>query len=783
MRHLNWLKASSALTILGIAAAPALASAQQAAASGDGSNLETIVVTAQKRSINVQDSPLAISAMTGASLAKDKVTSVVDLAQTMTGISFTQNSPQANEINIRGVVNTRLTSPTADQSVSTFVDDVYVARSGIVNTNFMDVARVEVVRGPQGVLLGKNVAGGAVNIISNKPSAQNSASVTASIGNYSLRQFQGFINGAIADDLNGRISFQSYKHAGYAKDLLHHVDVEDADSTQVRGQLAWEPAGSGFKALLIADWSQYSDNGVNRVGIVSPTVATGATIWSGTRSLINTALGGTLTARQSFPFWPTFAGDATPSPQSATRDNYSFVLKMEKQMGDATLTSITGYRHNKSYTLYDQTGLGPYFTALPPSGVPDGGFNFTATQLAGVGSSLLFAEPVNFIEQGNYFTQELRAASNNANSKFSWIFGAFFLSSKVHQLNRFVGQSLVLATLSGESKWDDTGHNQDVAVFGQIGYKITDTLKLDAGVRFTHDRKYGNQQGIVVATGDIYHPTDTAPLTPLTENFNTPYGSSWNDWTPQATLTWKINPDMMAYATVSRGFKGGGFQNNASKGVAAATPYNPETVMNYELGFKSELFNRMVRWNSAVFMEKYKNLQVQQTLASCLCNVISNAASATIKGFESDVQFAPSRLFRAWLSGSYLDAHYDDFTFAGVNNSGNEMQRTPKYQLAVGAEATMDLSPTWQNALTARLAYRYQGRMPWAPENKNWEEAYGTLDGRITLTMPSGNWSISAFGKNLGNKLYRTNIIVFFRDEMSSYAPPRTYGLELTAKF
>jgi iron complex outermembrane receptor protein len=783
MRNANWFKATTALVILGSAAIPALAAAQQAPAAGDGSNLETIVVTAQKRTVNVQDSPLAISAMTGAALAKDRVTSINDLAQTMTGISFTANSPQANEINIRGVVNTRLTSPTADQSVSTFVDDVYVARSGILNTNFYDVARIEVVRGPQGVLLGKNVAGGAVNIISNKPSAQNSAALTASIGNYALRQVQGYINGGIAEDLNGRISFQSLKHGGYAKDLLHHTDLENADSVQARAQLAWEPAGTGFKALLIADYSQYSDDGVNRVGVLSPTVAAGPTIWSGTRSLINAALGGTLTARQSFPVWPTFSGDAAPSPQSATRDNYSFVLKLEKQMGTATLTSITGYRHNKSYTLYDQTGLGPYFTVLPPGGVPDAGFNLTPAQLASVGSSLLFAEPVNFIEQGNYFTQELRAASNNNDSKFSWIFGGFFLSSKVHQHNRYWGQSLALATLSGESQWDDTGHNQDVAVFGQLGYKFTDTLKLEAGIRYTHDRKYGVQQGIVVATGDIYHPADLAPLTPLTTNFTANYGASWNDWTPQATLTWKPSLNMMAYATISRGFKGGGFQNSASNGFAAATPYNPESVTNYEIGFKSELFNRTLRWNSAVFMEKYKNLQVQQTLASCLCNVISNAASATIKGIESDLQFAPSRLFRAWLSGSYLDARYDDFTFAGVNNSGNQLQRTPKYQLAVGAEATMDLSPTWQNALSARLAYRYQGRMPWAPENQNWEEAYGTLDGRVTLNMPNGNWSLSAFGKNLGNKLYRTNIIVFFRDEMSSYAPPRTYGLELNAKF
>ena len=239
---------------------------------------------------------------------------------------------------------------------------------------------------------------------------------------------------------------------------------------------------------------------------------------------------------------------------------------------------------------------------------------------------------------------------------------------------------------------------------------------------------------------------------------------------------------MMAYATYSKGFKGGGFQNNASQAVAANVAYDPESVTNYEVGYKAELFDRKVRWNSALFLMKYKNLQVQQTLASCLCNIISNAASATIKGIESDLQFAPTRSVRAWVSGTYLDATYDSFVFAGVNNSGKKLQRTPQFQFAVGAEASVG-SGDWEDALTLRLAYRYQGRMPWAPENTTWEEAYGTLDGRVTFKLPEKNWSVSVFAKNLTGKLYRTNIIVFFRDEMSSYAPPRTYGLEVSAKF
>ncbi|MFZ4601961.1 MAG: TonB-dependent receptor [Caulobacterales bacterium] len=761
------LRTTSILSLLtGMVAGMPVAAAQ----SGADGRLEEVIITAQKRAENVQDSPLSVSAITGQTLEKDRVLGITDLAQTITGISFTANSPQANEINIRGVVNTRLTGPTADQSVSTFVDDVYVGRSGILNTNFYDVARVEVVRGPQGVLLGKNVAGGAVNVISNSPTQDQSGRVALSLGNYDLKQISGFINGGITDSLAGRISFQSINHSGYAKDLLHNTDVENQDSTQARLQLSWKPADTGFRALLIADYSEESNDGVNRVGVRSPTLPNGPTIWSGTRSLITAARGG-LGVRESFPVWPLFKGDAAPSPQLATRDNYSVISKLEKDLpGGITLSSTTGYRWNKSYTLYDQTGLGP-----------TNGFNLTPAQLASVGSSFLFAEPVNFREKGNYFTQEFRLTSSDE-GRIDWIVGAFYLKSNVRQRNRFWGESLVLPTLSGESHWDDQGQNEDMAVFAQVGFDITDKLKLEAGARYTRDEKKGTQQGIVIATGDRFNPADAAPLTPLAVNFKTPYGKQWSETTPQVTLRWTPNDDMMVYGTVSRGFKGGGFQNNAPNAFAASQPYNPENVTNYEAGLKAELFDRSLRWNSAVFMMDYKNLQVQQTLASCLCNVISNAASASIKGVETDLMWAPNKAFRAWISGSYLDATYDKFVFAGVNNSGKKLQRTPDYQVAVGTEVTTSVG-SWEDALTGRLAYRYQGEMPWAPENTSFEQGYGTLDGRLSLTAPNQNWSVSLWGKNLTDELYRTNIIVFFKDEMSSYAAPRTFGVELSANF
>jgi iron complex outermembrane receptor protein len=748
----------------------ALPTAAAADATG-GAQLEELIVTAQKREENVQSAPLSISAVSGATLAKDRVLTLEDLGHNMTGISFTANSPQANEINIRGVVNTRLTSPTADQSVSTFVDDVYVSRSGNLNSAFYDVARIEVVRGPQGVLLGKNVAGGAVNIISNAPSFDPSGRVTVAVGNYDLRQTYGFATGALTDTLAGRLSFQTINHSGYARDLLHNTDLENLNSVQARVQLAYKPADSDLRANLSVDYAKDSNDGVNRVGLKSPTLPAGPNIWSGTRSLIAAQMPG-LNIRQSFAVWPQFQGDIGPTPQRAEHETYDVIGHVEKDVApNIRFTSITGYRNNRAFTLYDQTGLGP-----------TNGFNFTAAQLAAVGSSLLFAEPVNFIEGVRQFSEEVRLASTNDDSRLDWIVGAYYLHSKVHQYNRFWGESLVLPTLSGQSNWDDHGHNRDLAAFAQIGYKFTDTLKLEVGVRYTSDKKGGTQQGIIVTTGDKFHPADTAPLTPLTTNFTTPYSKSWDKLTPQAILRWTPNEDMMVYGTISEGFKGGGFQNDASNAFAAATPYNPETVTNYEAGYKAEFLNHTVRWNSAVYYMKYKQLQVQQTLASCLCNVISNAPGATIKGFESDLQVAPTSWFHGWASVSYTHGRYDKFVFAGVDNSGHKMQRTPDWQAAIGGEATTSVG-SWENALVARLAYRWQGKMPWAPENTSWEKAYGTLDGRVTLTAPSNGWSVSVFGKNLTDEVYRTNIIVFFNDEMSSFGAPRTYGVEVSAPF
>lgn len=760
--------------VSGSAAVGQVSAAGPAAAPAESEALETIVVTAQKREENVQNAALSITALSGANIEKQKILSLADLANSITGISFTSNSPQSNEINIRGVVNTRLSAPTADQSVSTFVDDVYVSRSGNLNSAFYDLARIEVLRGPQGVLLGKNVAGGAINVISAAPSFDTSGRVSLTYGNYDFKQTSGYITGALTDELAARFSFQTINHSGFARDIVHNTDLENLDSIQLRAQALYRPKSSDFRATAIIEYSKDTSDGINRVAVPDP-VLTGPRPWSTARAQI-AALRGGLSPRESLPTWPLFAGDTSPSPQGVRHVNASYILRMEKDVAtDIRLTSITGYREGHAYTLYDQTGVGP-------------------TNPYNVITTLLFAEPVNFIEQDYQFSQEFRLTSNYTDSRFDWILGAYYLHNKVHQFNRFWGETpfqpggrppFALAALSGESHWDDYGLNQDIAAFAQLGFKIASKLKIEAGVRYTYDKKDGTQTATATATGDRFVPTDPTPLTPLTvvPGFSTPYGKHWARVTPQATLTWTPQDGLLGYVTVSTGFKGGGFQNDAPNAFAAQTPYDPETVTNYEAGVKTEFLQHRVRANVAVFYEKYKNLQVQQTSAACLCNIINNASSATIKGIEAELQVVPAPWLRIFATGDALDSRYNQFVDTnGVNNTGHFLQRTPTWQGSLGAEATTSLG-SWERALSARVTYRYQGKMYWAPDNYNYEQPYGLLDARVSVKLPNRDWTVSAFGRNLTDRLYRTNIIAFFGDQVSSYAPPRTYGVELSVGF
>ena len=378
----TWAPAIGAFVIGGLI--PIGVTAQETTANDN--ILEEIIVTAQKREENLQTTAISITAYTGASLEKKRVFSMFDLANTTPSFSLTANTALDLEMNIRGVTNTRLDSPTADPSIGFFMDEVYIGRTGGMNADFFDVERLEIVRGPQGVLLGKNVVGGALSVYSKKPEAETSGKVMLSQGNYSSSLVNGYLTGSLSDTVMGRFSFQSRDRAGYGYNMLSDRDLEDLNSKQYRGQLSYLPEDSDFSARLIVDYNKDSGNGPTVVA-VPDSGATGFRPWSALRAFV-----GVSDIRVSMAERSQYAGDDFFTEQYYQREGWGATLNMEWDMGGATLTSITANRSVDTGQLYDQTGGGPdMFDALYDFAEFSA---FAANRDSGLGAVLMFSEPV-----------------------------------------------------------------------------------------------------------------------------------------------------------------------------------------------------------------------------------------------------------------------------------------------------------------------------------------------------------------------------------------------------
>jgi len=798
--------------------------------------LEEIVVTAQRRETSLQTTPVAITAYTGEALAESKVFTVNDLAANVPAFSLTAGTPLDVELNIRGITNTRLDAPSADPSVGTFVDGVYMGRTGDLNYDFYDLERVEVIRGPQGVLLGKNVVGGALSVVTAKPSFEGSGSLLGSYGNYGATLLSGHVNGGINDSIAGRLSFQYRKHDGYATDILHGREVEDLDSLQVRGQLLFAPDGSAWQTRLALDYNKDSNHGINVVAVDGGTRTCEVEYfrsnctrpWSNLRAFL-----GLTDPRQNVAQSVQYKGDSAPTQQFMRREGFGAVLDIAREGSVATFNSLTAYRDGQGAQLYDQTGAGPEALGWSATrwtqyrAFVDAKYGTRpATSNNGL---FLFAQPVNEAADIKQFSQEFRLTSADKDSRFDWIAGAYYKSDRISKIDRFIGENFAglafpggnnpLSTLSGENRWVNDGRITNYAGFVQGGFKFTDNLKLSVGVRYTSDEKKGNVSGTAIATGDRFSPNDPRPVVTLNgncyrpdgtivspapaactapnrwafsagEGFLTAYGKKWNKTTPQATLDWKQSDALFLYATVARGFKGGGYDDTPADTATAIKPYNPETVTNYEIGFKANLLDRRIRLNADVFFMDYKDLQVTQTNAACLCNITDNAAAADIKGIEAEFLFAATDHLRLSLSGSYVDATYKDFLESTINpstgsrldSSGNRLQRTPETQISAGIDWALPAG-NLGNALKLSLNYAWQSDMFWATDNVAKEKSYGLLDARIALAPDEAKWAVAIWGKNVTDELYRTNIISFFGEEVSQFGPPRTYGIDVSWKF
>jgi iron complex outermembrane receptor protein len=519
--------------------------------------------------------------------------------------------------------------------------------------------------------------------------------------------------------------------------VLHHRDVEDLESYQGRVQLLYGPDGSKFTGRLALDFNHDENNGINTVAVAGGTkscetsyLRTNCTRpWSNLRAYL-----GLTDPRKNVAQSIQYAGQPRIQ-QFMERKGFGATLDLQWEFSGFNFNSLTGYRDGDGKQVYDQTGAGP--EAL--------GWDLAqwADYIAFVNATYGTRPPTsnNGSSCSRNRSVRRRTSSSSARSSASprtirqplRLDRRPVLQEGRHQEDRPLhrrelprrsdpGRQQSAVDAVGREPLGQRRRDRELRRLRADRLQVHRHLKLSVGARYTHDKKSGNVSGFVVATGDRFSPNDPRPNVtieglcrapdgtiirsatggqPATcdapnqwifsagTGFDTDYSKTWSETTPQATLDWQVSDSLFMYTTVAKGFKGGGFDDTPANVAQAVTPFDPEQATNYEIGFKTDLLDKRMRLNADVFYMDYKDLQVTQTNAACLCNITDNAASAEIKGVEAEWQFAATERLRLSLAGSYVDATYKDFLESAINpttgssldSSGNRLQRTPETQL------------------------------------------------------------------------------------------------------
>jgi iron complex outermembrane receptor protein len=681
----------------------------RAQSSGDDSTLEEVVVTARRRAENVQDVPISITQVSGAQLAASGIGDFRELDGVVPNMVQTGlESNVSPTISIRGI-GSDARNIGFESGVSMYVDGVYTGRPVSWMGELVDVDSIEVLRGPQGTLFGKNTIAGAINITTTKPSDKFRASGELELGDYSLVRATASLSGPISDKVFVGVSGFKTERDGYQKNLFDGRDLWDKNDYGGRIQLRFAPSDN-LDILLEAD------------GLHEKLAPNVNTVISG---LGSTAANGPRVVNINEPVF-------------SERTIWGVNLNINYTLPNGgTLTSITAQRYNDVEFLSDDDG----------SPVP-----------------ILFSD---FLDEESQFTQEVRYASPSE-GRFRYVVGAYYLRQTVDTDRLSRAPAGGLAPFDIDITMQAKVQATDYAVFGQADYDLTDALTLTAGLRYTKIEK----DVVVDLVGSV--PFGIISLTNHREDQEADAVS------PTLSLLYKVNENLNAYATVSRGFKGGGF--NADFVSNPNLAFDPEYVTNYEGGLKFEGFGRRLRANVAVYHMDYEDLQV--SIFSPLGGfIIDNAATATINGVEFDMEAKPFPGLTLNAGVGYNDASFDKYD----SNSGNQLAFSPKWTSSFGAQYRFNLGGA--GSLTARGEYSY--RSSYFSEVSNDPDrqikGYGLVNARLTWASPDDRFQVQVWGENLSDKLYINDrgapLGGLLGSQSVVYGKPRTWGVRLIGKF
>jgi len=737
-------------------AATALAATGAAA---QGFALEEVVVTARKREESLQSSPVAISAFTAEDLQVRQIEATDELGDITPNLTFDSVAPSsgsssAAQIFIRGIGQTDFT-PVTDPGVGLYVDGIYMARSVGNVMDFLDIERIEVLRGPQGTLFGRNTIGGAVVIHTRRPDETPEASLKGQVGNDDMIYLTAKASGPLADNLFGNIAYAFRERDGYVTRINDGIETGDDDSDAVRGSLVWEPAPQ-LETYFTFDYTRIRENGAPTVsGGVNDEQAFGTfgngLLDSCAAVSINPAFGAA--GPPSFPppgagtggapgcFGPdSFIGEFTSEgtfPVRSELDIWGVSGEVTWEVNEwLTIKSITGYRELEMESSRD-------------------GDNTPAN---------IFATRDMFDHE--QFSQELQLSGRLLDQRLQWLVGLYFFEEDGFNFNPVF---LPVGSIRSGGLYD----NRSLAAFFQGTFEVTDKLAVTFGVRWTEDTKrftpdqislgdasasgvfentwpnfagfyLSSRPGEAIAAGDRL-----ATFAEFEERFD--------DVNFMGNIAYQWTDRLMTYATYSEGFKSGGFDQRFTAFTVEPTSFQPETVESYEIGLKSEWLDRRLRLNAAFFWTDYSDLQI--IIRESFNPITFNGGTADIYGAELELTWVPTDRWFITAALGYIEAEYAELSEEVLTNNtpvgeDNALVNTPEVSTAVGVAYTLDVGG-WAT-LTPRLDWSFHDEQFNDAVNtpQLFQESYHLLNAAATLRTNDQKWEAILGLRNILDEEY-----------------------------
>jgi iron complex outermembrane receptor protein len=733
------------------AAATTVVAQETAPAGANAATVEELIVTARRREESLKDVPVAVSAFSAETLERQGGTDITVLSQTTPNITV-QTARGSNSTLISYIRGIGQQDPLwgYEPGVGLYVDDVYIYRPQGAVLDVFDVSRIEVLRGPQGTLYGRNTIGGAIKYVTNRLGDEAGGKVKGTYGSYNQTDLLVEGHTPVGGGLSVGGAYALYKRDGYGENLTTGAEHYDKDVQAIRLSAEYAPTDDLFFRLA---YDRVEDDSNPRHGHrETPALVGGYQVLS---DVYDTQAG---------------LGDDNSVKTEG------LALTGEYHASEfLTFKSISAGRKGRTQTLIDFDG-----TPLPTLDVP-------ATY------------------EDRSFSQELQAIYSD--DTVQGVFGLYYMNSQASGEFDTIAGNLGVSIADGGKV-----STQSFAAFFDVSANFTGRFKISLGARATRDHKRSNTFRFFFAgaTPSPYQGGTPRPILQVRTNYSAE--KTFSEFTPRLSASYELTDDLNAYVSYSKGYKSGGWDMRGDAFLTPQTVdgYGPETVGAYEVGLKGNLFDRRLSFASAAFLSKYKDQQVttQVVVPSGIASSVDNAGASTLYGVEFEAKAAFSEHLTGTVALGYIHAEYDTFSRfvpAGAPNPVNPSQTIPAggqivnvadlYGFQNTPEWTGNASLTWRGAvaggelqITPMVSYRDSYQQFEQPLPLLDQKAFTLVDLTASWSPESGRYKISVAGKNLTDERYRTGgynfgVPAYNNSVIGFYGPPRTYSASLEVKF